>query len=331
MTNVKTALSNVIDRKRLTAGILMQLASLATMDMPAKSQDLYDPLQVQYHTESIQGTDIFYRETGSKEAPAILLLHGFPTSSHMFRDLIPELAENYHVIAPDYPGFGQSGAPNRADFDYTFENYATVVETLTERLGLNRYALYVMDYGAPVGFRLATRHPERVSALIIQNGNAYNEGIESFWDPIKAYWKSGSNEDREAIRWLTSLKATQWQYTHGVPDVNLVSPDSWTMDQARLDRPGNQEIQLDLFYDYRTNIPLYPVWQDYFRTHQPPTLVIWGRNDQIFVGAGAAPYKRDLPDADIHMVNTGHFVLETHSRQTGKLIRDFFAKQDITR
>jgi len=244
----------------------------------------------------------------------------------MYRNLIPALADKYRVIGPDYPGFGQSDMPDRAAFSYTFDNYARLVEALTQKLGVDRYALYVMDYGAPVGFRLAAKHPERVTALIVQNGNAYVEGIQKFWEPIQKYWASGSNEDREAIRWLTSLKATKWQYTHGVPDTTLLSPDSWTMDQARLDRPGNQEIQLDLFYDYRTNIPLYPEWQAYFREHQPPTLVVWGKNDQIFVVDGAGPYKRELPEAEMHLIDTGHFALETHGPEIAGLIRDFLGR-----
>lgn len=281
---------------------------------------------VRYHTTSIDGVDVFYREAGRTHAPTVLLLHGFPTSSHMYRNLIPALADKYHVIAPDYPGFGQSAMPGSEIFSYTFENYAKLVEALTEKLGIDKYTLYVMDYGAPVGFRLASEHPERVAALIVQNGNAYAEGIQKFWEPIQNYWASGSAEDREAIRWLTSLKATKWQYTHGVPDTTLVSPDAWTMDQARLDRPGNQEIQLDLFYDYRTNIPLYPAWQAYFRKHQPPTLVVWGEHDEIFVAAGASPYLRDLPNAELHLIDTGHFALETHGDDIARLIRDFLAR-----
>jgi len=275
----------------------------------------------------IDGVDVFYREAGRKDAPTILLLHGFPTSSHMYRNLIPALADTYRVIAPDYPGFGQSAMPDRGAFSYTFDNFAKLVESLTQKIGVDRYALYVMDYGAPVGFRLAAKHPERVTALIVQNGNAYVEGIQKFWEPIQKYWASGSSEDREAIRWLTSLKATKWQYTHGVPDTTLVSPDSWTMDQAQLDRPGNQEIQLDLFYDYRTNIPLYPEWQAYFRKHQPPTLVVWGKNDQIFVVDGAGPYKRDLPNAEMYLIDTGHFALETHGQQIAGLIRNFLGRR----
>jgi len=284
-------------------------------------------LQVRYNTVNIDGVDLFYREAGPTDAPALLLLHGFPTSSHMYRNLIPALADRYRVIAPDYPGFGQSGSPDRAEFRYSFDRYAELVEALTEQLGLSHYALYVFDYGAPVGFRLAAKQPERVTALIIQNGNAYDEGIAGFWDPIKAYWASGAEPEREAIRWLTSIDATKWQYTNGVKDLSLVSPDGWTHDQAGMDRPGNQEIQLDLFYDYRTNIPLYPAWQAYFRDHRPPTLVVWGANDEIFVGPGAAPYKRDNPDAEVHMLDTGHFALETHGPEIAGLIRDFLGRK----
>jgi pimeloyl-ACP methyl ester carboxylesterase len=285
-----------------------------------------EPTRVRYQTAAIDGVDVFYREAGSEDTPAVLLLHGFPCSSHMFRDLIPALADRYRVVAPDYPGFGNSGVPERERFAYTFDSFANIVGKLTEELGLERYALYVMDYGAPVGYRLATVHPERVSAIIVQNGNAYDEGIQQFWDPIKAYWNSGSESHREALRWLTSPKATRWQYTHGVPDVTLVCPDTWTVDQAFLDRPGNQEIQLDLFYDYRTNLPLYPAWQGYFREHQPPMLVVWGKNDEIFVAAGAKPYTRDNPRAELHMLDTGHFALETHGPEIARLMRDFLGR-----
>ncbi|MCE9673969.1 alpha/beta fold hydrolase [Myxococcus stipitatus] len=283
-------------------------------------------VQVRYRTVPLDGVDVFYREAGPKDAPVLLLLHGFPTSSHMFRDLIPALADRYRVVAPDYPGFGQSAAPQRGTFDYTFDRYADIVEKLTEHLGLRRYALYVMDYGAPVGFRLATRHPERITALIVQNGNAYDEGLAGFWDPIKTYWSDPSPANREALRWLTSSKATKWQYTNGVPDTSRVSPDAWTHDQALLDRPGNADIQLDLFYDYRTNPPLYPQWQEFFRSQRPPTLVLWGKNDEIFVAAGAAPYLRDNPKAELHLLDTGHFALETHGPRMAELIVDFLAR-----
>ena len=319
----------------LTAITLLQLVLVKPPSSYAASNAATDPsakpnahsTQTRHQTVSINGVDVFYREAGSKGAPVLLLLHGFPTSSHMFRNLIPALSDRYHVIAPDYPGFGNSAMPDAKSFNYTFDNYANIIEGLTEKLGLGRYALYVMDYGAPVGLRLAAKHPERVTALIVQNGNAYAEGIKDFWKPIQKYWSSANTKDREAIRWLTSLKATKWQYTDGVADTSLVSPDTWTVDQAFLDRPGNQEIQLDLFYDYRTNIPLYADWQSYFRKHQPPTLVLWGKNDQIFVVDGAAPYKRDLPDAEVHLFNTGHFALETHGAEIVGRIREFLGRK----
>lgn len=273
--------------------------------------------QVRYRTVSIVGVDLFYREAGPRSAPVVLLLHGFPTSSHMYRNLIPALADRYRVIAPDYPGFGQSGAPDRRNFPYTFEYYAVLIEKLTETLGAGSYALYLFDYGAPLGLRLASKHPERVAALVVQNGNANDEGIAGFWDPIKAYWTSGGQAEREGIRWLTSIQATKWQYTDGVKDVSLVSPDAALLDQLGMDRPGNQEIQLDLFYDYRTNIPLYPAWQAYFRKHRPPALVVWGANDEIFVAAGAGPYKRDLPDAEIHSTPTTSLWKRTEPRSPG--------------
>ncbi|NMO14207.1 alpha/beta hydrolase [Pyxidicoccus fallax] len=281
---------------------------------------------VRYRTVKVEGLDIFYREAGPSDAPVLLLLHGFPTSSHMFRDLIPALADRYRVIAPDYPGFGQSSMPERGAFAYTFDNLARVMEGFTEAVGVKRYALYVMDYGAPVGYRLATRHPERVSALIVQNGNAYDEGLGEFWAPLRKYWSQPTQENRDALRSLLTLEATKWQYTHGVPDTSRVSPDAWTVDQALLDRPGNADIQLDLFYDYRTNLPLYPVWQAYFRKYQPPTLVVWGKNDAIFIAPGAAPYQRDLPTATVHLLDAGHFALESSGPRITALIREFLAK-----
>ncbi|MGH9632472.1 MAG: alpha/beta fold hydrolase [Bryobacteraceae bacterium] len=282
--------------------------------------------RVHYRTIQVDGVDVFYREAGPDHAPALLLLHGFPTSSHMFRELIPRLADRYRVIAPDYPGFGYSAVPDRGAFAYTFENMALVIDRFTQAIGLDRYGLYVMDYGAPVGYRLALAHPDRVTSLIVQNGNAYEEGLGEFWAPVKKYWQDRTKQNRDALRALLKPESTRWQYTNGVADTSLLSPDTWSLDQAGLDRAGNDEIQLDLFYDYRSNVPLYPRFQQYFRDYQPPALVIWGKNDAIFLADGATPYRRDLPKAEIHLLDTGHFALETHSYQIGCLIQDFLAR-----
>ncbi len=300
--------------------LLGSLASAAEPNRPTN--------QVLHRSVKIDGLDIFYREAGDKEAPTLLLLHGFPTSSHMFRNLIPDLARDYHVIAPDYPGFGNSSAPSVTEFKYTFDNLANVVEKFTEKVGLQKYSLYLMDYGAPVGFRLAVRHPQRVETLIIQNGNAYDEGIDNeFWQPIKAYWKNPTKEQGDKLRSLLTLEATQWQYTHGVRNVETISPDTWGHVQPRLDRAGNQEIQLALFYSYGSNPPLYPKWQSYLRKHQPPTLIVWGENDAIFPAAGAHPYKRDLNNLEFHLLDTGHFALEEDGAAIAKLIRNFLARE----
>jgi pimeloyl-ACP methyl ester carboxylesterase len=310
-------------RKQTLTALIVMLGLAAT---PLASFAQQDATKAHHRTVVVNGLDIFYREAGSPDKPTVLLLHGFPTSSQMFRNLIPKLADDYHVVAPDYPGYGQSSMPERDKFDYTFDNLANVVESFTEQLKMSSYALYLMDYGAPVGYRLAVRHPERVTALIVQNGNAYEEGLREFWDPIKQYWTDGTQTSRDALRELLVLEATKWQYTHGVNDVSLVSPDTWTMDQYLLDRPGNKEIQLDLFYDYRTNVPLYPRWQAYLREHQPPTLIVWGKNDHIFPVAGAEPYKRDLKNLEYHLIDTGHFALETHVAQIEELMRDFLLR-----
>ena len=283
---------------------------------------------VSYRTVEINGLDVFYREAGRGDAPAILLLHGFPTSSHMFRNLIPALAEEYHVVAPDYPGFGQSSMPSRDRLAYTFDNLADVIEKFTEKIGLTSYALYVQDYGAPVGYRLAEKHPGRVTAIVVQNGNAYDEGIDNdFWKPIKAYWKEPTSKDRrDALRGFLNAETTKWQYTHGVKNVESISPDGWTHDQYLLDRKGNDEIQLDLFLSYGSNPPLYPRWQEYFRKHQPPMLIVWGKNDQIFPAAGAEPYKRDLKTLEYHLLDTGHFALEEEGDTIAWLMRDFLGR-----
>ncbi|EEF61430.1 alpha/beta fold hydrolase [Pedosphaera parvula] len=283
--------------------------------------------RVHYKHATLNGLDIFYREAGPADAPVILLLHGFPTSSNMFRNLIPRLAGSFHLIAPDYPGFGQSSMPDHNAFAYTFENLTNVIEQLVEKLGLTKYSLYLMDYGAPIGYRLALRHPDRVQALIIQNGNAYDEGLLQFWDPIKKYWANPTPENRKALHVLVDPKSTRWQYENGVADLTLLDPTTWTLDQLGLDRPGNRDIQMDLFYDYRTNVPLYPEFQAFFRDQQPPTLITWGKNDFIFPPEGAAPYARDLKNVETHLLDTGHFALETHGDEIANLIETFLHEQ----
>jgi pimeloyl-ACP methyl ester carboxylesterase len=275
------------------------------------------------HRVEIDGLEIFYREAGSRDNPTVLLLHGFPTSSHMFRNLMPALADEYHLVAPDYPGFGYSSMPALEEFDYTFDRLSEIVEGLVDRLGLDSYSIYLQDYGAPVGFRLAAKHPERVQALIVQNGNAYDEGLRDFWDPIKAYWAERTPENAEPLRGFLTLDVTKWQYLHGVRDSTTVSPDTWHHVQPLLDRPGNNEIQLALFYSYGSNPPLYPAWQEYLRTHQPPTLIVWGQNDYIFPAEGAHPYKRDLTNLEFHLLDTGHFALEERGAEIAGLMRSF--------
>jgi AhpD family alkylhydroperoxidase len=269
---------------------------------------------------------LFYREAGPKDAPVVLLLHGFPTSSHQYRGLIGRLADKYRVIAPDLPGFGFSGAPDAKSFGYTFDHVAEVIEGFTDAIGLTRYALYVFDYGAPVGFRLALSRPERVAALISQNGNAYEEGLSDGWNPIRAYWQDPTEENRAALRAFLKSETTQFQYTHGEVDTSLIAPESYTLDQHFLDRPGNDEIQLDLFRDYQANVIAYPRFQAYFRAHRPPTLAVWGRNDPFFLPAGAEAYRRDIPDAEVHFVDAGHFPLETHLDEVAGFVRAFLAR-----
>jgi len=282
---------------------------------------------VHYRSVAVGELNIFYRQAGDPKAPALLLLHGFPTSSHMFRDLIPQLADRYHIVAPDLPGFGFSDAPKRAQFDYTFDHLARVVDRFTEAVGLTRYAIYVFDYGAPVGLRLALARPDRVTAIVSQNGNAYEEGLSQGWNPIQKYWKEPSEANRAALREFLTPQATKWQYLHGVADESLVAPEAYALDSALLARPGNDEIQLDLFLDYAGNVALYPKFQEYFRTRQPPLLAIWGRNDPFFLPAGAEAFKRDNHNAEVRFLDTGHFALETHAGEIASSIRDFLGKK----
>jgi len=335
---------------KLLSSITFLILSIAVVATAARAENLTD---VTYRTVTIEDVDIFYREAGNPENPTLLLLHGFPTSSHMFRDLIPELADEYHLIAPDYPGYGFSSMPSVDDFDYSFDNIARIIEKFTDEIELDRFSLYLMDYGAPIGFRIATSRPERIESLIVQNGNAYVEGINNdFWEPIKEYWKDrnavnkGLDNDwwknvkaayknpnmsnADALRFLVTLGATKWQYTNGVSDVEAVSPDTWGHVQPLLDREGNQDIQLQMFYSYGSNPPLYPAWQEYLREYQPPTLIVWGKNDEIFPAAGAAPYKRDLKDLEYHLIDTGHFALETHGQEIADLMRDFLNRKVVS-
>lgn len=277
-----------------------------------------DAQMVFYKTMKIDGLDIFYREAGSRDSPAIVLLHGFPTSSHMYRNLISALADRFYLVAPDYPGYGNSSMPSVNEFEYSFDNLAGVTDKFIQALGLEKYSLYLFDYGAPVGFRIAAKHPEKVESLIIQNGNAYEEGLREFWDPFRAYWKDRSPENEAGMRKLLTFDSTKWQYTNGFRNTEVVSPDTWNMDVYFLNRPGNDLIQLELFYSYGTNPPLYPKWQEYFREYQPPTLIVWGKNDFIFPAEGAYPYKRDLKDVDFYLLDTGHFALE----EDGNVIAD---------
>jgi pimeloyl-ACP methyl ester carboxylesterase len=280
-----------------------------------------------YQRALVNGKTIFYREAGAKDAPTILLLHGFPTSSHMFRNLIPVLAQRYHLIAPDLPGFGFSDAPDRKTFRYTFENLANVIDNFTQAIGLDGYAIYVFDYGAPVGLRLALAHPERITAIISQNGNAYEEGLSQGWNPIQKYWKEPTPANRAALRDFLTPEATKAQYLHGVPDATLVAPEAYELDSALLARAGNDEIQLDLFLDYASNVALYPKFQEYFRTHRPPLLAVWGKNDPFFLPKGADAYRRDIPGAEVRLFDTGHFALETHVSEIGATIFTFLGQR----
>lgn len=338
---------NTRAKDTLLSALFYLFMGIVVLTLPVRADE---PNDISYKTVTIENVEIFYREAGDPKRPTLLLLHGFPTSSHMFRELIPALADQFHLVAPDYPGYGFSSMPGVDEFDYSFDNIARIIERFIDEIGLDRYSMYLMDYGAPIGFRIATNRPERIETLIIQNGNAYVEGINNnFWEPIQEYWKDrdavnkGLDNDfwknvkaaynkpnmsnDEALRFLVTLGATKWQYTNGVPDVVAVSPDNWGHVQPLLDREGNQEIQLQLFYSYGTNPPLYPEWQEYLRSHQPPTLIVWGKNDEIFPAAGAEPYKRDLKDLEYHLIDTGHFALETHGQEIADLIRSFLKRK----
>ena len=280
---------------------------------------------VHYRAADIGALKVSYREAGGPNAPTLLLLHGFPTAGHMFRDLIPLLTESFHLVAPDLPGFGQSDLPARDAFRYSFENLANVIDRFTDVIGLNRFAIYIFDYGAPVGLRIAVKHPERISAIVSQNGNAYEEGLSEGWNPIRAYWEVPSQANRDQLRAFLKPETTAWQYTHGVPDATRVSPDGFTLDNFYLARPGADEPQLDLFGDYKTNVALYPTFQKYFRDHQPPLLAVWGKNDPFFLPAGAEAFKRDIPGAVVRFFDTGHFALETHASEIAGAIREFRA------
>ena len=282
-----------------------------------------------HKTIEVNGLNIFYREAGDVNKPTILLLHGYPTSSHMFRNLITDLSVRYHVLAPDYPGFGRSDQPLMKDFDYTFDNMSKIVEGFLNELKVTKYSIYLMDYGAPIGFRIAAKYPQRIESLIIQNGNAYDEGLRDFWIPIKKYWNDYTVENGKPLEGFHSPAGLKWQYTHGVQDSLKISPDNWNLDLQHLTRAENDKIQLAMFYSYRTNVPLYPEWQQYFREHQPPTLIVWGKNDYIFPAEGAHPYKRDLKNLEFHLLDTGHFALEEKGDEIANYILKFLNKNNI--
>ena len=313
--------AKIIRRDSVLALVVLVSGMVIGLNAQAASTD------INYKTVEVNGLDVFYREAGDKNAPTLLLLHGFPTSSHMFRNLMAELADSYHMLAPDFPGFGNSSQPSMEDYEYTFDNLAATVEGFLDALDVTRYSIYLMDYGAPVGFRIAAKYPERVDTLIIQNGNAYDEGLLEFWDPIKKYWNERTTENAEPLTGFITPEGVKWQYTHGVRDLQAISPDNWNIDHRHLSREGNPAIQLALFYDYQSNVPLYPSWQAYFREHQPPTLIVWGKNDYIFPAEGAHPYKRDLKNLDFNLLDTGHFALEEDGDVIAGHIRRFLDKQ----
>jgi len=328
--NIKSLIKSSHSALPSTYIVLLALLLLSILGItPVSASQKPEPVntrQTLHKTVKVDGVEIYYREAGPVDAPTILLLHGFPTSSHMFRELIPALSDRYHLIAPDYPGFGNSSQPSMDEFEYSFDNLAKLMEKFVAELKIKKYSIYLMDYGAPIGFRLATKHPEKVSALIVQNGNAYVEGLREFWDPIRTYWNDRSAENAKPLAGFISPDGVKWQYTHGVRNTQTISPDNWNVDLRHLTRKGNPSIQLQLFYDYQNNVPHYPEWQAYFRKHQPATLIVWGKNDYIFPAEGAYPYKRDLNNLEFHLLDTGHFALEEDGEIIARKIRDFLNK-----
>jgi len=326
---MKTQLKTSAIRITLLAIVALGIFSFNTISEKTINSIAINTQTTFHKNVTINGVNIFYREAGDVNKPTILLLHGYPTSSHMFRNLITDLSVRYHVLAPDYPGFGRSDQPMMKEFDYTFDNMANLVEGFLEELNVEKYSIYLMDYGAPIGFRIAAKYPERIESLIIQNGNAYEEGLKDFWIPIKKYWKDYTIENGKPLEGFHSPDGLKWQYTHGVQDVSKISPDNWNLDLQHLTRKENNEIQLAMFYDYRTNVPLYPEWQQYFRDHQPPTLIVWGKNDFIFPADGAHPYKKDLKNLEFHLLDTGHFALEEKGDEIANYILKFLDKNNI--
>jgi pimeloyl-ACP methyl ester carboxylesterase len=314
------------NKNALILSIAAALASLCSAVHAIDSEPT-----VRYGFEDVDGLQIFYREAGNPSDPAIVLLHGFPSSSHMYREVLRELSDSYYLIAPDYPGFGESSFPSPEDFSYTFDNLAEIMDKFLSRRGLKKYALMIQDYGAPIGFRIATAHPERVQAIITQNGNAYEEGISAEgWGPVLEYWEQRTPElEQTIIDSVFSYEAMKWQYTHGTREPESISPDNWNLDYARISREGQHRAQLDLFYDYRNNLKLYPQWQQYLRDHQPPVLVVWGRHDAFFPVPGAEGYKRDVEDIDYHILDTGHFALEEDYKVITAKMRQFLQARDI--
>ncbi len=312
---------------RYVLAITGVLGMLASTGCEAARETPVEHSATLHKTVQVDGLNIFYRESGNRNRPTILLLHGFPTSSHMYRNLMVDLSDSYHLLAPDYPGYGNSDQPPMKDFDYTFDNLAKVVEGFLDAVGVEKFSLYLMDYGAPVGFRIAAKYPERVEALIIQNGNAYEEGLRDFWIPIKKYWNERTPENAKPLTGFITADGVKWQFTHGVRNPEVISPDNWNIDMRHLTREENPQIQLALFYSYQSNVPLYPSWQEYFRKHQPPTLIVWGKNDFIFPAEGAHPYKQDLKDLEFHLLDTGHFALEEDGKLIAEYMRKFLGKK----